>query len=231
MIQIESESAIEHILTHRPDRIKSVSLHGSSARVDAIEQLARSQKIPVHRDGKASGKTVLATLEPYEYTDWKVFKETVKNSRSKKLMILALDHLQDPQNFGSLCRTAEGLGVAGVIIPKDRSVAVSPGVYHASVGAVETLPIVMVPNLNEALRQLKELECWIIGTAIGEGTHSLEDTPDFDRAVLVMGSELDGLSDQTRKTCDWLIQIPMKGKVQSLNVGVAGGILLYELMN
>lgn len=229
MIQIESESAIEHILEHRPERVKSISLHGHGARVETIEQRARSLKIPVHRDSKTKATT--ATIAPYEYTDWKAFKDKIKNSAEKKLMFLALDHLQDPQNFGSLCRTAEGLGVAGVVIPKDRSVAVSPGVYHASVGAVETLPIVMVPNLNEALRQLKELECWIVGTALGEGTHSLEETPDFDKAVLVMGSELEGLSDQTKKTCDWLVQIPMKGKVQSLNVGVSGGILLYQLMN
>jgi 23S rRNA (guanosine2251-2'-O)-methyltransferase len=229
LLQIESESAIEHILAYRPERIKSITLFhsGHNSRLERIDQLARSLKIAVHKDAKERGKTITATLLPYEYADWKAFKSSLK----ERALVLALDHLQDPQNFGSLCRTAEALGVDGVIIPKDRSVTVSPGVYHASVGAVETLPIVMVPNLNEALRQLKEAGCWIVGTAISPDAHSLEDTPDFEKKVLVLGSELEGLSDQTQKLCDWLIQIPMRGKVQSLNVGVSGGILLYELLN
>jgi 23S rRNA (guanosine2251-2'-O)-methyltransferase len=98
---------------------------------------------------------------------------------------LALDHLQDPQNFGALCRTAEGLGVDGILLPKDRSVTVTAGVYHASVGAVETIPIIQVVNLNEALRQLKEAEFWIVGTALSEQSHDLDDTPDFDKKASV----------------------------------------------
>jgi 23S rRNA (guanosine2251-2'-O)-methyltransferase len=143
--------------------------------------------------------------------------------------VLALDHLQDPQNFGALCRSAEAFGASAILLPKDRGVQVTPGVYHASVGAVETVPIVLVANLGEALRRLKETGYWVVGSAIGGGAKPPWETPDFAKTILVLGAELEGMSQLIEKTCDWKVEIPMAGDIQSLNVSAAGAVLLYEL--
>src|SRR5205823_2883466 len=135
-----------------------------------------------------------------------------------------------PQNFGAICRTAEGLGVSGIILPKDRSVAVTPGVYSASVGAVETVPIAQVANLGEALRKLKDRGFWIIGAAVGANAKAPWEMPPFEKAVLVLGAELEGLSPVLEKNCDWLARIPLAGRIESLNVSVAGALLMYELL-
>jgi 23S rRNA (guanosine2251-2'-O)-methyltransferase len=194
---------------------------------EAFER-ARSLKIPVHQQPERSreNSAVTVTLKPFEYTDWKPLREKLENK--VKSVVLALDHIQDPQNLGALIRTAEGLGVDAVLLPKDRSALISPGVYAASVGAVETANVVLVPNLGEGLRQLKKAGFWIVGAAAGENCHDLDETPDFEKVVVVMGSEGDGLSHQIRDLCDWLAQIPMRGKVESLNVSTSGAILLYH---
>jgi|688.fasta_scaffold750195_2 23S rRNA (guanosine2251-2'-O)-methyltransferase len=231
-IEIQSLSAIEHILTHRPERVLSLSCQSSahrlSVRVESILALAKEVGLSVgsHSKKEPQGEPLIAYLKPFEYADWASWVEQLNTQ--KKAVILALDHLQDPQNLGALCRTAEALGVQGVLIPKDRSVMVTPGAYHASVGAVETLPILQVTNLNEALRKLKEEEFWIVGAALGEGSKPLQETPSFDKTVLVLGTEWEGLKPTTIATCDWLVEIPLQGKVQSLNVSAAGAILIYE---
>lgn len=231
-IEIQSLSAIEHILRHRPERILSLSCqsaaHRLSPRVESILDLAKEVGLNVgsHSKKEPHGEPLIAHLKPFEYADWATWLEQLNTQ--KKAVVLALDHLQDPQNLGALCRTAEALGVQGVLIPKDRSVMVTPGAYHASVGAVETLPILQVTNLNEALRKLKEEEFWIVGAALGEGSKPLKETPTFDKTVLVLGTEYEGLKPTTVATCDWLVEIPLQGKVQSLNVSAAGAILIYE---
>ena len=232
MVVIQSLSAIEHILRHRPERILSVScqpVSKPSPRLEEILSLAKELGLSIgsHAKKEAFSEPLIAQVKPFEYAVWSDWIQTLAGERNA--LVLALDHLQDPQNLGALCRTAEALGVRGVIIPKDRSVTVTPGAYHASVGAVETIPILQVPNLNEALRKLKEKEFWIVGAALGEGSKPVPETPTFDKVVLVLGTELEGLKPLTLSTCDWLTEIPLKGKVQSLNVSAAGAILMFEL--
>lgn len=200
-----------------------------SARLEEILSLAKDLGISIasHTKKEPFSEPMIAQLKPFEYTPWSEWVASL--TTEKKALVLALDHLQDPQNLGALCRTAEALGVRGVIIPKDRSVAVTPGAYHASVGAVETIPIIQVTNLNEALRKLKEETFWIVGAALGKDSKPLHETPSFDKVVLVLGTELEGLKPLTLSTCDWLTEIPLKGKVQSLNVSAAGAILMFEL--
>ncbi len=176
--------------------------------------------------GKESVEPVRALIEPFDYTEFDVIREKVR--KSPRITLLALDHLQDPQNFGALCRTAEGLGLGAVLIPKDRGATVSAGVYHASVGAVETIPIVMVASLAEALRKLKEDGVWVVGSTLGGETHAPGKTPSFEKVVIVLGAEGEGMSPSLQKLCDWNIEIPLGGKIQSLNVSVAGGILMYH---
>ncbi len=140
-----------------------------------------------------------------------------------------LDHLQDPQNFGAICRSADALGVSAIVIPKDRSVIVSSGVYHASVGAVETIPIARVTNLAQSIRKLKDHSYWIIGSAAGKNFPPPWEGPDFKRVVLLVGGELEGIHPALEKLCDWRTEIPMMGRVQSLNVSVACALLIHEI--
>jgi len=226
-------SAIEHILRHRPERILSLSLQSplkGSPRIDEIVSLARDLglSIPHHFKKDNQSEPLIAHLNPFQYTDWKTWRDSLEGKN--KSLVLALDHLQDPQNLGALCRTAEALGVDGILLPKDRSVSVTAGTYHASVGAVESIPVIQVSNLNEALRKLKDEEYWIVGAALGEQSKPLSETPQFDKIVLVLGPELEGLKQTTLGTCDWITQIPLQGKVQSLNVSAAGAILMYEFL-
>lgn len=237
MNTITSLSAIHHIILHRPNVIKKLLIfvpkEKASARVQELIALAEElglaidfQPTPKNRHTETF-EPVTAQLQPFHFTDWKPYLNQMSEKSSAAL--LALDHLQDPQNFGALCRTAEGLGWDGIISPKDRSVTIGPGVYHSSVGALETLPVVQVVNLAEALRKLKEAGFWIVGTSLGEKTQTLEQLPKLEKVVLVLGTEFEGISNLVEKTCDFLIQIPLKGKVQSLNVSATGAILMHAL--
>jgi len=231
---IQSLSAIEHLLRHRPERILSLSCQAPlkpSPRVEELLALAKDLglRVGTHSKKEPTLEPLLAEVKPYSYADWGPWLDSLKSPTHG--LVLALDHLQDPQNLGALCRTAEALGVQGVLIPKDRSVGVSPGAYHASVGAVETIPILQVTNLNEALRKLKEADYWILGAALEEKAKPLEQTPTFKKVVLVLGTELEGLKPSTLSTCDWLVHIPLLGKVDSLNVSAAGAILMYQLLS
>lgn len=146
---------------------------------------------------------------------------------SEQPFVLALDHLQDPHNLGALLRTAEVVGVHGVIIPGRRAAAVTPAVVSTSAGASEHLRVARVTNLVRALESLKAEGLWVAG---------LENHPDaspYDQVdlnlplALVVGAEDQGLSRLVRETCDFLLRLPMRGQVESLNASVAGGIVLY----
>jgi 23S rRNA (guanosine2251-2'-O)-methyltransferase len=232
-LEIQSLSAIEHVLRFRPERVLSLSIQSgqkSSQRLETILQLANEVGLSVesHTKKEPYSEPLIAHLKPFEYTDWESWTSEIE--KEKKAIVLALDHLQDPQNLGALCRTAEALGIRGVILPKDRSVGVSAGAYHASVGAVETIPILQVTNLNEALRKLKTDDFWIVGATLSETAKPLKEMPSFEKIVLVLGTELEGLKPTTLETCDWLTEIPLSGHVQSLNVSAAGAILMFELL-
>jgi 23S rRNA (guanosine2251-2'-O)-methyltransferase len=144
--------------------------------------------------------------------------------------MLVLDHLQDPQNFGTLLRAAEAAGVAGVVIPQDRAAGVTPAVVNASAGAVEHLRIAEVPNLARALEMLKRSGRWIAGLDTGPGVADLYATEIPMPAALVVGAEHSGLGANLRKSCDLLLALPMRGRVYSLNAATAGAIALYELL-
>jgi 23S rRNA (guanosine2251-2'-O)-methyltransferase len=143
-------------------------------------------------------------------------------------LLLALDSLQDPQNFGTLLRTALAVGVDGVLIPEHRAVGITPAVSNASAGAVEHLKVARVTNLTRALRQLKERGMWIYG--LSAAAREPYWTADLTGpAVVVVGSEGEGLSRLVREACDLLLSIPMKpGSIESLNAATAGSLVLYE---
>jgi len=145
-------------------------------------------------------------------------------------LLLALDEVQDPQNLGALCRTAECVGVTGVVICERRAASVTPAVCRASAGAVEHLRIARVRNLAEFLGEAKRAGCWCYGAAIGERAVPY-DSPDYrGRVVLVLGAEGRGLRPRVAASCDKLVMLPLHGRVASLNVNAAGAALLYEML-
>jgi 23S rRNA (guanosine2251-2'-O)-methyltransferase len=150
-------------------------------------------------------------------------------------LLVALDQVQDPQNLGSICRTAECAGASGVIVPERRAAEVTPAVCKASAGAVEHLAVARVRNLADFLVEAREAGCWSYGaSAEGDGRRAPVpyDSPDYSGAgvVLVLGSEGSGLRPRVAAACDQLIVLPLRGRIESLGVAAAAAALLYEIL-
>ncbi|HOP54794.1 MAG TPA: 23S rRNA (guanosine(2251)-2'-O)-methyltransferase RlmB, partial [Bacillota bacterium] len=141
--------------------------------------------------------------------------------------VVVLDHLQDPHNLGAILRTAEAAGVDAVIVPEDRSVSIGPGAVKASAGAIEYVPIITVTNIARTVDQLKKANIWVVGTS-DRADQLYTDVDLKGRLAVVIGSEGTGISRLVQEKCDFLVKIPMKGKISSLNASVAAGIILYE---
>jgi 23S rRNA (guanosine2251-2'-O)-methyltransferase len=171
---------------------------------------------------------VLAKIVTYSYLS---FSDLVKviPSLNGLVWILILDSLTDPRNFGALLRTGESVGIQHVVIPKDRSVAVTPTVIKASAGAVHHLKIYRVTNLRRAISSLKQLGFWIVGLD-AQAPETIYDRAYPKRLGIVLGSEGTGIRPIIMGECDYLASIPMRGKIGSLNVTVAGAVFLYELV-
>jgi 23S rRNA (guanosine2251-2'-O)-methyltransferase len=149
-------------------------------------------------------------------------------SAGQRCRILVLDGITDPRNFGALLRCAEGAGVPDIVIPRDRSVGVTPTVIKSSAGAAHHVNIYRVINLRQAMKQLKDRGFWLVGLEAG-ATTSIYDRSYPERLGIVLGSEGRGLRPLVRQECDFLASIPMSGKIDALNVAVAGAVFLYEL--
>ncbi len=203
-----------------------------------LVQLARQQGIPVHEsppdvltkmahNQHHQGVVALSTGIPY--TAWEDFLELIRAKRNGIAQVLLLDSIEDPQNLGSLIRTAEACGVRGIIIPKDRAVGLTPAVVKASAGAAAHMPVARVTNLSAAIEELKKEGFWMVG-ADEEGEKNLYEMK-FDMNVgLVIGGEGKGVRPLVLKKCDYTIRIPMKGKIDSLNAAIAGAVILYEIL-
>lgn len=154
--------------------------------------------------------------------------KTVVESAKQTPFWLVLDHVQDPQNLGACLRTADAAGVQGVIVTKDQAVGITPTVCKVASGAAETVPVYQVTNLSRTLSWLKEQGIWIAGAA-GEAEKTIYEMDVNMPLALVMGAEEKGMRRLTREQCDFLVKIPMQGSVESLNVSVASGVLIYEI--
>lgn len=155
--------------------------------------------------------------------------DTLLDGLREAPLLLLLDGVQDPHNLGACLRTADAAGVHAVIAPKDRSVGLTPVVSKVASGAAETVPFVQVTNLARTMERLKDRGIWLIGAA-GEAESELYDRDLRGPLGLVMGSEGEGLRRLTRERCDALVRLPMLGRVESLNVSVATGVCLYEVL-
>ena len=164
---------------------------------------------------------VLAWVEPYKYAD------AHELAGVPRPLIVALDQVSDPHNLGAVIRTAEAAGATGVVVPAHGSARVTPAVARASAGAVEHLPVAVVTNLARYLGEVKSGDLWVVGAA-GDAPRSMWEADLSGGLALVFGAEGKGLRPLVRRTCDELVSIPRSGTVESLNVSVAAGVLVYE---
>lgn len=165
---------------------------------------------------------IIMDVEDFRYTDYHDF------IADPETCVVILDHLEDPHNLGAIIRTSEAAGINGIIIPKDRSVEVNATVIKTSVGTTDNIPISMVTNLNNTIKDLKDNGFWIVGTDMN-GT-DYRDIDYHGKVALVIGNEGSGMSRIVRESCDFIAEIPMYGKVNSLNASVASGIMIYEVV-
>lgn len=204
--------------------------------INSIIKLAKDKKIVVKEvdrkklDFMANNEAhqgVIAVTTPYNYCELDDILIYAKVKKEKPFIII-LDEIEDPHNMGAIIRTAEVCGAHGIIIPKRRSVGVSPIVYKTSVGALEYVKIAKVTNLNSCIEELKEKGIWIYGADMSGKEYCYE--TNFHGAVaLVIGSEGKGISVSIKEKCDSLVKIPMVGHVNSLNASIAGSIMMYEV--
>ena len=169
-------------------------------------------------DGMHQG--IILEVNDYEYAEVDDFIDSS--------FIVILDHLEDPHNFGAIIRTCEAAGVGGIIIPKDRSVKVTPTVIKVSTGTIKNMKIAEVTNLNQTIEYLKKAGYWVVGTDM-EGTNYY-DVDYKGKIVIVIGNEGTGMSRLVKENCDFIASIPMKGKTNSLNASVATGIVVFEAL-
>ena len=221
-----------HSLTLLDSRKPSQDL----AEIEALARKARvrinyaqRQKLDQATDSR-NHQGVMVEASSYPSVDFDDLVASAKKKSGNSAFILILDHIEDPQNLGSLLRTAEAIGVDGVVIPSDRAVSVTPTVVRASAGATEWIDVAVVTNLVRSMKTLQDEGFWITGLeAMPESKSPAE--IDLNGAVgLVVGSEGTGMGRLVRETCDFLMKLPMVGNVTSYNAGVAGAMAMYEVV-
>lgn len=233
-------NSVREVLRAGRRHIYSVFLAAGTQQKGAVAEiisLAGRATIPVKQidrknmddmAGAAKHHGVMAEAAPYPYVSLQDVIDSFESKPSPPL-VLILDYIQDPQNLGTLVRAAEGLAVDGIVIPERRAAGITPAVVNASAGATEHVQIVSVTNLVRAMKELQENGLWMAGL------EQLEDAPLHVQADLtgplglVIGGEGKGMSRLVRETCDHYIQLPMLGRVNSLNAAVAGSVALYEI--
>ena len=208
--------------------------HGSINKIISIAKERRVVTVEVDRAKlnqmamSDNHQGVIAIVPPFDYCEVEDIISLAKQ-RNEKPFILILDGIEDPHNLGSIIRTAETAGVHGIIIPKRRAATVNSTVYKVSAGAVEHMNIARVNNLNETIKYLKDNDIWVCGTDMDAKNYYYNEKFDGPIAI-VIGSEGFGMSRLVKDNCDFLVKIPMKGKITSLNASVSAGIVMYEVV-
>lgn len=236
--QVEGRNAVLELLESDRDinkiYISDGEKHGS---INKIIALAKERKVIINEISKSklnqiaqteNNQGVIAIVPPFNYCDVEDILELAK-SRNEKPFILILDGIEDPHNLGSIIRTAETAGVHGIIIPKRRAAMVNSTVAKVSAGAVEYMKVARVNNINEAIEYLKKNDVWICGTDMSAEKYYYDE--DFTCGIgIIIGSEGFGMSRLVKENCDFLVKIPMKGRITSLNASVSAGIIMYEVV-
>ena len=226
--------AVYEALSSRRQPIERIHIarEGLSGKVKEILDLARERDVPVRKEDRtvldrmARGEIhqgIIAISSEVGYADFEIL------FKKDKPLIVVLDGVEDPHNLGAVIRTAEACGASGIVVPERHSAPLSATVVKGSAGATAHLPVVRVKNLVAAIDELKERSIWVVGVDPA-GT---KDWTGFDYSgpvALVLGGEHKGLRRLVREHCDALVRLPMLGKIASLNISVAAGVLLYEVV-
>lgn len=223
---LRTETAIDKIYIARGETDKTLGHIASKARDMGIVVVEADRRKLDNMSRTHAHQGVIALAAVREY----VSVQSILNAAAEKgeaPLLVVCDEISDPHNLGAILRTAECAGVHGVIIPKRRSAGLTAVVAKTSAGAVSYMPVARVPNIAALLKDLKKQGVWVFGTA-AEGTTALYDADLKGPAAIVIGSEGDGMSRLVAENCDFLVSIPMKGRISSLNASAAAAILLYE---
>lgn len=222
-------SEIEELYVSRNDKSLEASEILKSAKSRGIRTSSLTKESLSELCDTHSHQGIAALIKDYEYHNLANIISRTKQ-KGEELLLIILDHLEDPQNLGAIIRTADVLGAHGVVIPKDRAASVTPAVVKASAGAVSHMPIARVVNLAKVIRDLKKEGVWIVGADSSSSMPvNQQDLKNLDIA-LVIGNEGKGLAQNIKSECDFLVSIPQRGKVSSLNASVAAGVLMYEII-
>lgn len=225
---LESGKDINKIFVTRGERhgsINKIIAIANEKRVIIVEKDKRQMEQMAQNENYQG---VIAIVPPFEYCEIDDILQVAKE-RNEEPFVLILDGIEDPHNLGSIIRTAETAGVHGIIIPKHRAACVNSTVNKVSAGAVQHMKIARVTNISDCINELKDKGLWICGTDISTDKYYYDQ--DYRGPIgIVIGNEGKGMSDKVKKNCDFLVKIPMKGKVTSLNASVSAGIVVYEAM-
>ena len=234
--QIEGRNSVLELLESGKDInkifVEKGEKHGS---INKILAKAKERKVIIVEKDKKQMKEmaqvenyqgVIAIVPPFEYCEIEDILEEAKN-RNEEPFILILDGIEDPHNLGAIIRTAETAGVHGIVIPKRRAASVNSTVNKVSAGATEHMKIARVNNITETIKFLKKNDVWICGTDMNTKQYYYQENYKIPIAI-VIGSEGFGISRLVKENCDFMVKIPMKGKITSLNASVSAGIIIYE---
>lgn len=234
--RVEGRNAIFELLESKRRILRLYVLEGARPGdpLSRIVEAARSRGVRVdlvsrgvldRMSERGAHQGVVADVEPFRYSTLDDVLEAAEEEPSS--LVVLLDHVTDPQNLGAVVRTAEVVGADGVIIPKDRSAAMTPSALKASAGAAEHIPVCREANIAQCLARLKGAGYWVVG-ASEKADLEAWDAPFEGRIALVMGAEGSGLARLTERECDVLVRLPVRGRVSSLNVSAATAVLSYE---
>ena len=236
--QVEGRNPVMELLESGKDinkiYVSKGEKHGSITKIIAKAKERKIVIVEIEKDKlnkmaqTENPQGVIALVPPFNYCNVDDILNEAK-SKNEKAFILILDGIEDPHNLGSIIRTAETAGVHGIIIPKRRSASVNSTVNKTSAGATSFMKIARVNNLNETIQYLKDNDVWIYGTDMNTDKMYYDEDMKGNVAI-VIGSEWFGMSRLIKENCDFLIKIPMKGKITSLNASVSAGIVMYEVV-
>ena len=218
--------AMDKVYLARGEQDKALRFIAQKARAQGavVSEVDRHKLDAMSVTHAHQGVIAVAALREYDTLESIL---ALAEQRGEKPLVVVCDEITDPHNLGAIIRTAEAAGAHGIIIPKHRSAGITAIVEKTSAGAVEHMAVARVPNLASALEKLKQAGLWVFGTA-AEGDRSLWDADLAEGAAIVIGSEGSGMSRLIRESCDFLVSIPMQGKVSSLNASAAAAVVLYE---
>lgn len=223
---LESGKDINKIYVTKGEKHGSINKIISIAKEKRVIIVEKDKRQMEEMAGTKNYQGVIAIVPPFEYCEIEDILQEAKEKQEDPFLLI-LDGIEDPHNLGSIIRTAETAGIHGIIIPKRRAASVNSTVNKASAGAVEHMKIARVTNISDAIEKLKQAGLWICGTDINTKTYYYNQDLTGPLGI-VIGNEGSGMSEKVRKNCDFLVKIPMQGKVTSLNASVSTGIIVYE---